>query len=87
MGEECWRKACNQLKQAVPEMHEAFLPLLAELAPAFELGTTPDMALTRAASLRQTLRNRTSRPASATWGGVRKVICKWFGNATQSQYP
>lgn len=57
-------------------MHEALLPLLAELAPAFELGTIPDLALSRAASLRHNTRFRSQSPASSTWAGVRKVVCK-----------
>lgn len=74
LGEESWRQTCIQLEQAVPDMHEALLPLLAELAPAYELGTVPEIALSRAASMRQTLRHRPLSPASTTWAGVRKAV-------------
>lgn len=65
LGEQAWRDMCRHFEATAPEAHATLLPLLAELAPAFQLGTEPSIARSRASSLRQSHRRASIRKQSA----------------------
>jgi hypothetical protein len=86
MGERAWREMCHYLKSTAPETHQALLPTLAELAPAFELGVERGRALSMASTLRRNS-SRNSVRDKPTWCSVTAAAAAATTAANSTQQP